>query len=71
MPEKKGETKYEKTIETMKEKLNEIGAKIKRAEEKTVATMSEHPVKTAGIAFGVGILAGIGICKLLERRKND
>jgi ElaB/YqjD/DUF883 family membrane-anchored ribosome-binding protein len=52
----------------IKRQLQALNEKLGDAKDKTSDYISENPLKSALIAFGVGVVAGAVLLKLLEKK---
>jgi ElaB/YqjD/DUF883 family membrane-anchored ribosome-binding protein len=48
--------------------MNDLKTKAKRAEQKFEEKVGEHPLRSTGIAFGVGALTGAIVYGLLKKK---
>ncbi len=55
-------------IEQLKDALHRANMKLREYEGKTRETIEEHPYESVAAAFGVGILAGVGLAYLMRKK---
>ena len=55
-------------MDELKQKLETLQGKMTDLQEKTLEYVAEHPTQALGIVFGIGVVAGVVIAKLLERK---
>ena len=65
------QSRFHDSYESLRAKITENQARIKDVQNKARVKMSENPMQTAAIAFGVGIVCGVGLTLLLESRRRD
>lgn len=58
--------------ETLKEGYDSVAEQTKRGYDASVKTLSKHPIESVGMAFGVGVVAGllIGISMGAQRERE-
>ena len=64
MPRKNEVTTYQ----NLKEKVQEVNDKLRSLQENTSDYIAENPAKSTLLAFGIGVVAGAVLMKLLERK---
>ena len=64
-------SRFHDSYESLKAKITENQARIKEVQGKAKDKMSENPMQTAAIAFGIGVVCGVGLKLLLETRRRD
>lgn len=52
----------------IKEQLSALNEQVKELPESAKERISENPVSSVLVAFGVGVFAGVVVMKLLERK---
>ena len=55
--------------EALKAKLSDINDSLHDAEERATEYVAEHPAKSLLTVFGIGVVVGIALTKLLEHKK--
>jgi len=63
-------SRYTKSVEAIKDKMAQNSERIRDLQDHATTKMSENPMHTALISFGIGIVAGIGLKVLLESRRR-
>lgn len=56
------------TYVQIKEQLSALNERVKELPDSTKEYISENPVSSTLVAFGVGVFAGVVVMKLLERK---
>ena len=59
--------KSESTYEQLKHRVEALNDKLKDLQGQTTELISENPVKSTLVAFGVGVLLGAVVMKLMEK----
>lgn len=65
------QSRFSEKFETVKAKINENSEKLRELQSKAHDKMSENPMQTAAIAFGVGIICGVGLKLLIDSKRRD
>jgi len=60
--------KNEGTYDALKRQLHAANEKLRDMQERTTEYISENPVKSTLVSFGIGMLAGAIVMKLLEKK---
>jgi len=55
-------------LEQVKDALHRANMKLKEYEGKARETIETHPYESVAVAFGIGILAGIGLSYLMRKK---
>jgi len=67
---KQAPSRFADSYDAVKEKIAQNNERIRELQSKATDKMSENPMQTAAIAFGLGIVCGVGLKVLLERRRD-
>lgn len=55
-------------IEQLKKAVHDAQMKLREYEGRARETLEEHPYESVAVAFGVGILAGLGLSYLMRKK---
>ena len=64
-------SRFAQSYDTLKSKIAHNSERIKEVQTKARAKMAENPLQTAAIAFGIGVVAGVGLKVLLDSKRRD
>jgi len=63
-------SRYSRSVDVIKDKLAQNSERISDLQNQAKTKMSENPMQTALISFGIGVIAGIGLKVLLESKRR-
>ncbi len=63
-------SRFADSIDSIKQSIANNTERIRDLQSSAEEKMSEHPLQTALVAFGVGIVCGVGLKMLLENRRR-
>ncbi|MBS3147283.1 hypothetical protein J4219_00190 [Candidatus Woesearchaeota archaeon] len=58
----------ESAYNQIKEQLSALNERVKELPDSTKEYISDNPVSSTLVAFGIGVFAGVVVMKLLERK---
>jgi len=68
---KKAPSRFSEYQGLAKEKIAQNAEKIRELQGKARDSMSENPMQTAAIAFGIGLVCGVGLKLLMDSKQRD
>jgi len=68
---KKAPSRFSEYQDAAKERIAQNAEKIKELQGKARDSMSENPMQTAAIAFGIGLVCGVGLKLLMDSKRRD
>lgn len=63
-------SRFSESYDAVKAKISHNTEKIKEMQDKARDKMSENPMQTAAIAFGIGVVCGVGLKLLLDTKRR-
>jgi len=63
-------SRFTDSYDALKLRMHDQSEKIKELQTKATTKMSENPIQTAAIAFGIGVVAGIGLKVLIDSKRD-
>ncbi|HLC85596.1 MAG TPA: hypothetical protein VJH22_07440 [Candidatus Nanoarchaeia archaeon] len=63
-------SRFAESIESIKQSIASNTERIRDIQQSAEEKMSEHPLQTALVAFGVGIVCGVGLKMLIESKRR-
>jgi len=63
-------SRFSEGYEAVKARLNENSERLKQLQSKAQDKMSENPMQTAAVAFGIGLVIGVGLKMIIDSKRR-